>query len=878
MIDGKERRKKIKFLLASVIILVVGVSLMSFQTTMIFQESDLLTELSRESQLSTTENTLVWETAHNPQYMDPHVDYESFGSWISYNVYETLYTYTWNTANAEPSVPLLAASTPVVSNGGLNYTITLREDITFHDGTPFNASCVKWNIERAMKIFYLDGPVWMIAEPLKGGAVVESAAYGYGPDSSQFISAFNDWVENSNSIIVLGDYTIRFVLEESYAPFIAALTYSVGSMISPSFQIAHATSPSYASWEDYGVDYGEYENYMAEHTCGTGPYMLTKWVPDHYIELDLYDNYWRTSTSTGAGSIEKVHIVTNEDASGRMLNLTTGATDGCYWPTSNALDVWDPDAEESLNPDIYVSTGGASFIEQFLGFNMGDLNTTGATVITSPFANKAFRQAASWAFDYDTFLQAAFNGFGVQAKGPIPYGMWGYNATSYNFKYNLTAAVEEWNNALTNTTFVDSLNEMGNNMTIYYNAGNTVREQASLLLADGLRLMTEHPGAVDQIAAGLNAEMNFTTQALEWFDYSNHIRFHQMPIFFVDWAPDYADPDNYVFAFCYEYGPFAYRIGFANNTVNDNYLLARAEMNLFKRMEYYNIINDVCAEEAPYLWTYQATEFRTWRTWLHGDGLIFNPMHQEYFYHMYKTIIDTTPPQIDNPVNILYNEFTTGHSITWHPTDITPQSYIIYLEGTPVKSGAWNSSSEVITISVDGLSLGIYNYTLVVTDSGSNSASDEVLVTVVDATSPTIDAPADIEYEEFTTGHLVTWNPSDLHPVSYVIYLEGVPVKSGAWNSSSETISISVDGLDIGEYNYTLEVTDIGSNTAANSVMVTVNEATIITTTPVTSTTIPTNSTVTMPDGTVMITLVISIGSAVVIIIIFIIVLKKRGN
>jgi len=54
-------------------------------------------------------------------------------------------------------------------------------------------------------------------------------------------------------------------------------------------------------------------------------------------------------------------------------------------------------------------------------------------------------------------------------------------------------------------------------------------------------------------------------------------------------------------------------------------------------MQYYNIINDVCAEEAPYLWVYQATEFRTWRAWLHGDGLVFNPMHGFYFYHMYKT-------------------------------------------------------------------------------------------------------------------------------------------------------------------------------------------------------------------------------------------------
>jgi peptide/nickel transport system substrate-binding protein len=83
------------------------------------------------------ENTLIWETIGNPDYMDPHVDYESFGSWITNNVYETLYTYPWNSAVTDPSVPLLAASAPIMSADGKNYTISLRTGITFQDGTPF---------------------------------------------------------------------------------------------------------------------------------------------------------------------------------------------------------------------------------------------------------------------------------------------------------------------------------------------------------------------------------------------------------------------------------------------------------------------------------------------------------------------------------------------------------------------------------------------------------------------------------------------------------------------------------------------------------------------------------------------------------------------
>ena len=58
-------------------------------------------------------------------------------------------------------------------------------------------------------------------------------------------------------------------------------------------------------------------------------------------------------------------------------------------------------------------------------------------------------------------------------------------------------------------------------------------------------------------------------------------------------------------------------------------------------------------------------------------------------------------------------------------------------------------------------------------------------------------------------GYMISWHPVDLHPVSYIVQRNSVPVKSGAWNSSSETISISVDGLPVGTYSYTITVTDV---------------------------------------------------------------------
>ncbi|MFW9847247.1 MAG: ABC transporter substrate-binding protein, partial [Candidatus Thorarchaeota archaeon] len=235
------------------------------------------------------EDILIWEDIWGIDSLDPTVSYEYQSWWILYNVYETLYTYPFDESSNQPDVPLLAAGPPAVSPDGLNYTITLRQGITFHDNTPFNASCVKWNLERGMKMFLQWGPVWMYAELLTGGKAVSDAAYEYGPSSSEFATIFDNWVATSGAIEVIDTYTIRFVLAEPYPGFISVLCSPVCSVMSPTYAILHASDPSWATWEAYSVDYGEEHYWMIDHACGTGPYILTSVIWDDLIELEKWD-------------------------------------------------------------------------------------------------------------------------------------------------------------------------------------------------------------------------------------------------------------------------------------------------------------------------------------------------------------------------------------------------------------------------------------------------------------------------------------------------------------------------------------------------------------------------------------------------------------
>jgi hypothetical protein len=92
-----------------------------------------------------------------------------------------------------------------------------------------------------------------------------------------------------------------------------------------------------------------------------------------------------------------------------------------------------------------------------------------------------------------------------------------------------------------------------------------------------------------------------------------------------------------------------------------------------------------------------------------------------------------------------------------------------------------------------------------------------------DKTDPELNHPDDIDYIVGAgSGQSITWNPTDEYPLSYMVFVDGTVLMSGDWNSSSESITVDVGGLDAGEYNYTIEVSDFAGNTAMDTVMVTV--------------------------------------------------------
>lgn len=241
---------------------------------------------------------------------------------------------------------------------------------------------------------------------------------------------------------------------------------------------------------------------------------------------------------------------------------------------------------------------------------------------------------------------------------------------------------------------------------------------------------------------------------------------------------------------------------------------------------------------------------------------------------------DANPPTITSPDDIAYSEGSTGNSILWSVEDRSSGNYTVFRNGSVVEQGEWTSSPTTLNVSIDGLSLGTYNYTVEAIDLHEYRATDTVIVEVIDTIDPTIDSPSDVMYMEGETGNSITWNFEDTNLDSYVIMRDSLVVKNGTLSSSSAVIEISVDGLERGIYNYTIVVSDVAGNTVSDTVYVLVDSSTTTTTETTTTTTTPPTTTTT-PAGLLdpmVIILVVGIASIAVVVIVVLLYARKRRS
>jgi ABC-type transport system substrate-binding protein len=129
------------------------------------------------------------------------------------------------------------------SEDGLTVTLELKEDVVFHDGTPFDAEAVKFNLER----------------------IVDPALTV--PLGSPF--------EVMESVTAVDQNTVEVKLTRPSPGFVSALSVTTAGMISPQSVTAEGNTN---------------ENY--QRPVGTGPYTFGEYTAGESLTVEKFADYW----------------------------------------------------------------------------------------------------------------------------------------------------------------------------------------------------------------------------------------------------------------------------------------------------------------------------------------------------------------------------------------------------------------------------------------------------------------------------------------------------------------------------------------------------------------------------------------------------------
>ena len=285
------------------------------------------------------------------------VDFDPLKSraFVDRNIYYQIYDSLVRIDETGKIIPWLATKWET-STDGKSVTFTLRDDVTYHDGTKFDADSVKWNIERYIKTT--------------------------GSQRAGELSSV-DTVE------VVNPTTVKFNLKSPFSPLVANLVDRASMMVS------RKAFEAVANPDDFT---------RKAFKAGSGPFMITEAIKDDHMTLEKNPSWWgKDKDGNKLPYLDKITVkpITNSDT--RFTNMRTG--DAQVANNISGKDVPTARSESSLT---YQERPALSFRSLIPNRAPGFV-----------FNDKRYVKAVSLALDRAQLLEKAYFNLGAVGYGTI---------------------------------------------------------------------------------------------------------------------------------------------------------------------------------------------------------------------------------------------------------------------------------------------------------------------------------------------------------------------------------------------------------------------------------------------------------------------------
>lgn len=256
-------------------------------------------------------------------------------------------------------IPMLAESYEANDNA-TEFTIHLRQGISFTDGTPFDAAAAKANFDR-----------W--------------------GDKTLGLKRTTLLCNILESTEIVDDYTVKVKLTEPFGAFISTLAHPACVLMSPKV-----------------IEQGSAA--CAENPVGTGQYIFQEWVAGDHATVTLNPDWWGYDAEICGGT-----ALAEPDAGFKSITFRPvgeNASRVAMLQSGDADFIW-PVPTESMqllaeDPDVYVDAGEGIVVRWLF------LNTQ-----KEPFTDVRVRQALNYGVDKDAYIAVVKNGLASQATSII---------------------------------------------------------------------------------------------------------------------------------------------------------------------------------------------------------------------------------------------------------------------------------------------------------------------------------------------------------------------------------------------------------------------------------------------------------------------------